>query len=108
MTRVMVFAGLMVTAALMATATVFAYGKWYGHNRYWHGTIERVQHTQAQLVHDLLLGMQTDSSLFLLPDRLDAMFASLRSKLIVEVFSGDEPVFSNDNGRFARGIDLNQ
>lgn len=104
--RMAVFSWLLVLALLLALATVYAYGKWYSHDRYWNGTIVNVQKTHALLVRDILTEIDADASLYQSSDRLTAMFSSLRSKLIVEVFQGDDLVYSNDNGRFQRGDEM--
>lgn len=103
MTRIPVFLGMLVLAACLSSVTVFTYGKWYSHDRYWHGTIARVAENQALLVRDLLLAGDASQLQALTPEQLARMFSSLDNKMIVEVFADNELVYSNDNRRFARG-----
>lgn len=88
-----------------ALVTTYSYGKWFSHERYWNGTIARVEVGQAHLIRDLVQAMPAaifDGSI----DRWDRMFAALRNRLIVEVVHEQRLVYSNENQRFGRGRPL--
>lgn len=104
--RLRVFAGLLLAAILLAGVTTYGYGALYSHDRYWEGTIVHVQQTQAALIRSLLGVTVQDGDIDVAPDALELMFAPIDGKLIVEVERAGAVLFSNFNGRFARGAQI--
>lgn len=105
-TRLRVFAGFLLLAILLAGITTYAYGLLYSHDRYWNGTIVRVQDGQAALIRSLLLATARDAQIDLAPEALGAMFAPMDGRLIIEVERNGGKLFSNFNGRFERGAEI--
>lgn len=101
--RLLVYLGLSAVALMLSLVAVYSYGKWFSHDRYWHGTIERVQYNQARLVHGMLEGLVADGTVLSSQDALAKMFSTLDNRLVVEVVHDGELIFSNDNQRFIRG-----
>ena len=104
--KLLVFGSIAVLTVLLAVATVYAYGKWFSHNRYWHGTIERVQVRQAALARSFLT---SGAAVGTLPERREAlaeMFAPFDGVMAVEVHRHDDLRYSNVVDRFIRGKTL--
>ena len=101
--RLLVHLGLLAVALMLSLVAVYSYGKWFSHDRYWHGTIERVQYNQARLIRGMLEGLVADGTVLSSQDTLARMFSTLDNRLVVEVFHDGELFFSNDNQRFTRG-----
>lgn len=104
--RLLIFASIGFLTVLLAMATVFAYGKGFSHNRYWHGTIERVQARQAALVRSFLT---SGAAVGTLPERRDALaniFAPFDGVMAVEVHRHGDLRYSNVVNRFVRGKTL--
>lgn len=101
--RLFVYLGLCAAACCLALISVYSYGKWFSHDRYWNGTIARVQYNQTRLLADLLMEVDLDTVFLSDPARLKRVFAALENHLIVEVTRSGELVFSNDNQRYVRG-----
>ena len=101
--RLLVHLGLLAVALMLSLVAVYSYGKWFSHDRYWHGTIERVQYNQARLVRGMLEGLVADEAVLSSQDALAKMFSTLDNRLVVEVVHDGELIFSNDNQRFIRG-----
>jgi hypothetical protein len=94
---------LLLIAVLLALLTTYTYGKLFSHDRYWLGTIARVQQTQAALIRTMLNEFLVDAKLPLEKDRLSRMFAPMDGKLIIDVSHHSNPIYSSFNGRFSRG-----
>lgn len=105
--RLLVYLGLCAVALILSLIAVYSYGNWFSHDRYWQGTIARVQYNQARLIKGLVEELGSDSTVWADTKRLEKIFTALDNRLIVEVFQGDELVFSNDNQRYSRGRLLN-
>ena len=93
----------MLAAVLLALLTTYAYGKLFSHDRYWLGTMARVQDSQAALIRTLLSEFSIDENLPMDKGRLSRMFAPMDGKLVVDVSHHGERVYSSFNGRFGRG-----
>jgi hypothetical protein len=101
--RISAMALLLLTAALLALFTTYAYGKLFSHDRYWLGTIARVQQSQAALIRALLDEFSVDGHLPTDKGRLSKMFAPMDRKLVVDVSRNGQEIYSNFNERFSRG-----
>lgn len=104
--RLIVFGSIAVLTVLLATATVYAYGKVFSHNRYWHGTIERVQARQAAMVRSFFMSGAAVGTLPVQRDDLAKMFAPLDGVMAVEVHRHGDLHYSNVVDRFRRGETL--
>ena len=104
--RLKVFAGFLSLAIVLSGVTTYAYGLLYSHDRYWNGTIVRVQERQAALIKSLLHATARDGQVDLAPEALGAMFAPLDGKLIIEVERGGDELFSNFNDSFPRSAHI--
>lgn len=100
--RLLVYLGLCALVLFLSLGAVYSYGKWFSHERYWHGTIERVQYHQARLVRGMLEELVSDGAVLSSQETLARMFSTLDNRLVVEVFHDGELFFSNDNQRFIR------
>jgi hypothetical protein len=102
--RLVVLSGMALTALVLALATAYTYGRWFSHDRYWHGTVERVQARQTALIRSLLTGagskMPQDT------EALAALFSPVDGVLVVEVRGDGELRYSNFVSRFVRGGEL--
>lgn len=101
--RLLIYSGLGAVALLLSLVAVYSYGKWFSHERYWHGTIERVQYNQARLVRGMLEELAPDAAALASHERMKRMFAPLDNRLVVEIFHDGDLYFSNENQRFSRG-----
>jgi len=79
----------------LALLFVYAYGAVFQHDRYWSGTLAKVQKTEASIIANLLRGRDLGKAL---PDNvseLEQLFAPLDRKLIIEIDIIGELFFSN-------------
>lgn len=92
---------LVLLVLVFALLTTYCFGRWFSHDRYWLGTIDKVQVTQANLIRSMVL--KSDNAADWSKDDLREVFAPVAGKIIVEVKEADAIIFSNDNHRFLRG-----
>ena len=104
--RFLVFGSIGVLSVLLAMVTVYAYGKGFSHNRYWHGTIERVQVRQAALVRTLLTSRAAVGTLPEQKSALAEMFAPFDGVMAVYVHRHGDLRYSNAVSQFVRGETL--
>lgn len=101
--RSLVYLGLCAAALVLSLIAVYSYGNWFSHDRYWQGTIARVQYNQALLIKNLVAELRHDNAVWGDKERLKMAFSVLNNHLIVEVFQDEELIFSNNNQRYPRG-----
>ncbi|UYM16347.1 hypothetical protein [Endozoicomonas euniceicola] len=105
------FISLSFVLALLAT---YLFGYFFNHDRYWNGTVHRVNVNQAALVYSI--ASDTDIKKQLLPidtEQLDQIFDPINGLLLVEVSLNDKVLWSNASPRYTRGevlrlLDLNE
>src|SRR5690554_3369624 len=100
--RSLVYLGLCAAALVLSLTAVYSYGNWFSHDRYWQGTIARVQYNQALLIKNLVAELRHDNAVWGGKERLKMAFSVLNNHLIVEVFQDEELIFSNNNQRYPR------
>ncbi|MDP3025752.1 MAG: hypothetical protein Q8O10_09495 [candidate division Zixibacteria bacterium] len=85
---------ILLLAICFSIAIVYLYGAWT-HNRYWNGTIAKVQDTEIGLIKGIL---RIDLNKIVSKQESEPLveiFKPLEGKLIVEIFVDSQLVFSN-------------
>lgn len=79
-------------AMLFGLGLTYLYGQLFQHDRYWEGTIVRVEQTQSKLIESFVT--RTSFANF---DKKDFsnLFSSLDGKMLVEIYDDNQPLYSN-------------
>lgn len=89
------FVVAVVLAGFFALICVFLYGAVFQHDRYWNGTIARVQKTEAAILKSILQAPGVLMTLPQNPEALRGIFKPLDGKLVVEIKKKGDLYFSN-------------
>ena len=77
---------------LIGFGLTYLYGQFFQHDRYWEGTIARVEKTQSTLLENFVT--KSSFSNFESDDWSD-LFSALEGKMLVEVYDQGRPLYNN-------------
>jgi hypothetical protein len=89
-------------STLLALITEYAYGRWFSHDRYWKGTVQRVTWTQSQLVKNIFTKTELISGVRLEMEQIGEILQPLQNKILVEIDLDGVIIFSNRSDIFTR------
>ena len=86
---------ILTLSTLLALVTEYSYGRWFSHDRYWEGTVQRVTWTQSQLVKNIFTKTELISSVGLEIQLIGEILQPLQNKILVEIDQDGLIIFSN-------------
>lgn len=102
--RLIIGTVFIVGSFLIALLVTYLFGYFFNHDRYWGGTLHRVNVHQAALVHSIASNTAIKKQLLSVdPKQLDQMFHPINGLLLVEVSLDDKVLWSNVSPRYTRG-----
>lgn len=91
---------ILIVSTLLALLTEYSYGRWFSHDRYWKGTVQRVTWTQSQLVKNIFTKTEIISGVGPEIDRIGEILQPLQNKILVEIDLDGVIIFSNKSEIF--------
>lgn len=102
--RLIIGTFFIIGSFLLALGATYLFGYFFNHDRYWQGTVHRVNVNQAALVHSIASNTDVKNQLLPVdPVQLDQMFHPINGLLLVEVSLNDKVLWSNASSRYIRG-----
>lgn len=102
MSKIVVLIFMLFISIILAGIAVYSYGKWFSHERYWGGTIERVELRQGELIRGLLTSLSSKRELPKDEKKMADAFGALDGVMAVEVYEDGELYYTNYIERFRR------
>jgi len=90
------------TSFLFAMLLIYLYGATFQHDRYWHGTLLKVQKTEAAIIANLLGDQSFKHLLTLDRTQLHQLFKPLDRKLLIEIVNNGTLFFDNTEHKFTK------
>ena len=82
-------------ATIFSAITTYTYGQFFQHNRYWNGTIKRVEETESKIATNLIQSIGLEKFVTVNRGNLENIFYPLKNKLVVEIRKSDIVLFTN-------------
>jgi hypothetical protein len=98
--------GALFVSVLLALLSTYAYGAFFAHDRYWMGTKRLVDRKDAKLIEGMLKTPQLRAALPRDARSLSGVFEPVNGLLAVELWHGNDEIFSNRELRYASGEEL--
>lgn len=93
--RSIVYGCTIAVALVVAMGSTYLYGAAFQHDRYWNGTIKRVEDTQIALLQSILDDQVVLRRLFEKERNRAALLGSLKGKLAVSFYASGKSIGSN-------------
>ena len=89
------YLAILTISVVLSLLATYLYGAFFQHDRYWHGTIKRVEDTQVKFVEGILAANGSESLLLNNRENLSDLFDVLKGKLAVTVLEDQAVVYTN-------------